>query len=64
MVFRSYGLVSFPSGARGKSPEIAPWLSTLHEWSAWILFGLFALHIAGILFHHVLRRDDTLYRIV
>lgn len=48
----------------GRSPESAPWLSMLHEWSAWILFSLFALHIAGVLYHHVLRRDDTLYRIV
>jgi cytochrome b561 len=48
----------------GKAPDIAPILSTLHQWSAWILFSLFALHIGGVLYHHVLRRDDTLSRIL
>ncbi|OJF96220.1 cytochrome b [Pararhizobium antarcticum] len=48
----------------GKTPDIAPLLSTVHEWSAWILFSLFALHLAGVLFHHVLRRDDTLYKML
>lgn len=48
----------------GKTPDIAPLLSVFHEWSAWILLGLFAFHIAGVLFHHVLRRDETLYKIL
>ena len=48
----------------GKSPEIAPTFSTIHEWSAWILLALFAVHIGAVLFHHVLRKDDTLYRIL
>ena len=48
----------------GKAPDIAPILSTLHQWSAWILFGLFALHLGGVLYHHVWRRDDTLSRIL
>ncbi|WP_244479284.1 MULTISPECIES: cytochrome b/b6 domain-containing protein [unclassified Rhizobium] len=48
----------------GKAPEIAPLLSTVHRWSAWILFGLLALHLGGVLFHHVLRRDDTLYKML
>ncbi|WP_165224795.1 cytochrome b [Affinirhizobium pseudoryzae] len=48
----------------GKAPEIAPVFSAIHEWSSWILLGLFALHIAGVIFHHVIRRDGTLYRIL
>lgn len=48
----------------GKSPDIAWTLSAIHEWSAWILLGLFAMHIGAVLFHHVLRRDATLYRII
>lgn len=48
----------------GKSPEIAPWFSAIHTWSAWILLSLFALHIGAVLFHHVIRRDDTLTRIL
>lgn len=48
----------------GKMPDIAVTLSAIHEWSAWILLALFALHIAAALFHHVVRRDATLYRIL
>lgn len=47
-----------------KAPEIAGTLSAIHEWSAWILLGLFALHIGAVLLHHVIRRDNTLYRIL
>ena len=48
----------------GKSPDIAWTLSAIHEWSAWILLGLFAMHIGATLFHHVVHKDDTLYRII
>lgn len=47
-----------------KSPEIAPLLSAIHEWSAWIVLALFALHMLAVIFHHVIRRDTTLYRIL
>lgn len=58
-----FGLVTVWSPL-GKSPEIAWTLSAIHEWSAWILLTLVALHIGAALFHHVVRRDDTLYRIL
>lgn len=48
----------------GKAPDIAPIFSMMHEWSSWILLALFALHIAGVIFHHTIRRDGTLYRIL
>jgi cytochrome b561 len=48
----------------GKSPDIASVLSAIHAWSAWILLALFALHFAAVVFHHVIRRDGTLYRIL
>ncbi|PVB61124.1 cytochrome b [Labrenzia sp. 011] len=48
----------------GKAPDIAWTLSGIHAWSAWILLGLFALHFAAVLFHHVIRRDHTLYKIL
>ncbi|MEP2703927.1 MAG: cytochrome b [Roseibium sp.] len=48
----------------GKTPEIAKTLSAIHEWSAWILLGLFAAHLGAVLFHHMIRKDDTLYRII
>lgn len=48
----------------GKAPDIAPIFSAVHEWSAWILLCLFALHIGAVLLHHVIKRDMTLYRIL
>jgi len=48
----------------GKTPDVAWTLSAIHEWSAWILLGLLALHIAAVVFHHVFRKDETLYKIV
>lgn len=48
----------------GKAPDIAWALSAIHEWSAWIILALVALHIGAALFHHVVRRDETLYRIL
>ena len=47
-----------------KSPEIAGILSGIHWASAWILLGLFALHIGAVLLHHVIKRDWTLYKIL
>ncbi|MBR0558319.1 cytochrome b [Ciceribacter sp. L1K23] len=48
----------------GKTPDIAWTLSAIHAWSAWILLLLFALHIGAVLLHHVIKRDNTLYRIL
>ncbi len=58
-----FGLVPIWSPL-GKSPEIAPMLSAIHGWSAWIILGLFALHMLAVIFHHLIRRDATLYRIL
>lgn len=48
----------------GKNPDIAPALSAVHEWSAWIVLALVALHLLAVVAHHVLRRDKTLYRML
>ena len=48
----------------GKSPEIAPAFSAIHEWCAWIILTLVALHMLAVIFHHLIRRDATLYRIL
>lgn len=47
-----------------KAPEIAGLFSAIHGWSAWILLLLFALHMGAVLLHHIIRRDNTLYRIL
>jgi cytochrome b561 len=36
----------------------------LHLWSAWIGGGLLVLHVAGALYHHFIRRDGVLSRLV
>lgn len=48
----------------GKMPEIAWVFSAIHEWSAWVLLGLFALHLGAVLMHHVIRKDNTLHRMI
>jgi cytochrome b561 len=40
----------------------APTLMSVHVALGWALLVLFALHMGGVLFHHVVRRDPTLYR--
>lgn len=46
----------------GKSPEIAPLLSAIHYWLSWTTLALIALHLAGVLFHRLILRDNTLER--
>lgn len=36
----------------------------LHEWFAYSLMGLVAIHILGVLKHHFYDRDDTLMRMI
>lgn len=58
-----FGLVDIWSPL-GKSPDIAWTLSSIHAWSAWILLGLIGLHLGAVLFHHVFRKDRTLFRML
>jgi cytochrome b561 len=46
----------------GRQPEIAPFLSVLHASTAWLILALVGLHIAGALFHRIIRRDDVFQR--
>lgn len=48
----------------GKDADIAPLFSTAHEWIGWIILALFALHVSGVLFHHLVKRDNTLYKML
>lgn len=58
-----FGLIEIWSPL-GKSPDIAWTLTAIHAWSAWILLGLLGLHLGAVLFHHVIRRDKTLFRML
>lgn len=48
----------------GKSPDIAPYFSAVHVIVAWLILLLVCLHILGALFHHIIRKDDTIQRIL
>ncbi|EHS51287.1 cytochrome b561 [Rhizobium sp. PDO1-076] len=58
-----FGLIAVWSPI-GTAPAVASLFSTVHLWSAWILLLLFALHVAAVLLHHIVKRDLTLYRIL
>ncbi|WP_423823338.1 cytochrome b [Salinisphaera sp. SPP-AMP-43] len=59
--FRWFGLIPVWS-PMGQSPQAASLLGTAHEVTAWIILALVGLHIAGALYHRIIRRDDTLAR--
>ena len=48
----------------GKSPDLAPILMGVHVFLGYSILVLFLLHMAGVVHHHVLRRDATLYRML
>ncbi|MCB8836627.1 cytochrome b [Aurantimonas sp. VKM B-3413] len=57
-----FGLVTVPSPI-GKS-DLAPTLMSVHVFLGWSILVLFALHIAGVLHHHLIRRDPMLERML
>lgn len=58
-----FGLITIPSPL-GEDPSLAPLLKEAHVLLGWAIVVLFLLHIAGVLRHHLLKRDPTLYRIL
>lgn len=58
---RLYGLVPLPDPV-GRNPPLAETLSAIHAVAGWTLLGLIALHVAGALWHGLVRRDGTLRR--
>ncbi|MFA5631884.1 MAG: cytochrome b [Porticoccaceae bacterium] len=66
MVGNGYGLTAFGVQLAAKGDEI-PWLASfgsLHSPIAWLLLILTAGHIAMALFHHFIKKDDILRRMV
>ena len=60
---RLFGLIALPSIA----PRKAPWgllAGDIHGYAMWTLLGLIGLHAAAALFHHFVRRDDVLRRML
>jgi cytochrome b561 len=54
-----FGLVRLPSLAM-PDPDVADVLLDYHQWGAWALFGLVAVHALAALWHHFVRRDGVL----
>jgi cytochrome b561 len=44
--------------------SLAKILSLLHSIGGWLLVVLIVLHVGGALFHHAIRRDGTLMRMI
>ena len=58
-----FGLIPLPDPI-GSNEALAPVFSTIHFWMALALGGLLGAHVGGALFHHFIRRDDTLKRMI
>ncbi len=56
-------LVKLPSPI-GHDETIAPVLSSVHEWGAIVLAVLVALHLCGVVYHGVVRRDGVVQRMI
>jgi cytochrome b561 len=60
---RLLGIVELPALA----PRKAPWAllaGDVHGWAMWTLLALLAVHAAAAVYHHVVRRDDVLRRML
>ena len=56
-----FGVLPIPNPI-GKNEALAPIFMTIHAGLGWAILVLFFLHLGGVIQHHVLRRDTTLYR--
>lgn len=60
---RWFGLFSVPPLA-APDPELKALALALHGWGFYLLALLFAVHLGATLKHHLLDRDDTLWRML
>ncbi len=58
-----FGLFALPPIV-GKNEALADQLFMLHRWTGWLLIALAATHIAAALYHHFIRGDAVLRRMV
>ena len=61
---RWYGLFAVPSLIARRPEADAQALSDLHWYGAALLLALLALHVAGALYHGIVRRDGVLQRML
>jgi cytochrome b561 len=58
-----FGLFDLPA-IIGKNQELATALFTLHRWVGWLVILLVLTHISAALYHHFIRRDAVLKRML
>jgi cytochrome b561 len=58
-----FGLFELP-GITGKNEELATRLFALHRWVGWLVILLALTHVSAALYHHFIRRDAVLKRIL
>ena len=58
-----FGLFELPSIV-GKNEGLATRLFTLHRWGGWLVILLALMHISAALYHHLIRRDAVLKRML
>ena len=58
-----FGLFELPA-VIGKNEELATRLFTLHRWVGWLVILLALTHVSAALFHHFIRRDAVLKRML
>jgi cytochrome b561 len=57
------GLIDLPA-VIGEAPALAKVLSWIHTVLGYSLVALLAAHIGGAVYHHAIRRDGTLMRML
>ncbi len=58
-----FGMFEWPP-FMDKNQELAETLLALHRWLGFALAGLLVLHVGAALHHHLVRRDETLRRML
>jgi cytochrome b561 len=58
-----FGLFELPAIV-GKNEALATQLFTLHRWVGWLVILLVLMHVSAALYHHFIRRDGVLKRML
>ena len=58
-----FGLFELPA-IIGKNEGLATQLFTLHRWVGWLVILLVVIHVSAALYHHFIRRDAVLKRML
>ena len=58
-----FGLFELPAIV-AKNEALATQLFTLHRWTGWLVILLVLMHVSAALYHHFIRRDEVLKRML